>query len=56
MSHGKQGLFLSVDVDDINMAGKRQHMDSVWKKLMKKVDLDEPTSFVDHVFFGMHST
>ena len=25
---------------------------SLWKKLMKNVDLDEPTSFLDHVYLG----
>ena len=27
-------------------------MGPMWKKLMKKVDLDEPTSFLDHVYLG----
>ena len=34
------------------MAGKKQHMAPVWKNLMKNVDLDEPTSFFDHVYSG----
>ena len=34
------------------MAGKEQKMVPMWKKLMKNVDLDEPTSFLDHVFLG----
>ena len=34
------------------MAGKKQNMASMWKKLMKNVDLDEPTSFLDHVHLG----
>ena len=50
--HRKQGLFLSVYVDDINMAGKKQNMALMWKKLMKNVDIDEPTSFLDHVYLG----
>ena len=50
--HRKQGLFLSVHVDDVKMAGKEQKMASTWKKLMKNVDQDEPTSFLDHVCFG----
>ena len=24
----------------------------MWRKLMKNVDLDEPTSFLDHVYLG----
>ena len=51
-SSKKQGLFLSVYVDDMKMAGKKQSMAPMWKKLMKRADLDEPTSFLDHVFLG----
>ena len=51
-SEKKQGLFLSRFVDDFKMAGKKQHVASMWKKLMKNVELDEPTSFLDHVYFG----
>ena len=42
---------LSVCVDDTKMAEK-QNMASMWKKLMKDVDIGEPTSFLDHVFKG----
>ena len=31
------------------MAGQKQKMAPMWKKLMKNVDLDEPTSFLDNV-------
>ena len=48
--HRKQGLFLSVYFDDIKMVGKKQNMAPMWKKLMKNVDLDEPRSFLDHVY------
>ena len=34
------------------MAGKRRNMAPMWKKLTKNVDLDEPTSFLDHVYLG----
>ena len=34
------------------MAGKKQNKAPMWKKLMKNVDLDEPTSFLDHVNLG----
>ena len=50
--HRNQGLFLSVYAYDINVAGKKQNMAPMWKKLMKNVDLDEPTSFLDHVYLG----
>ena len=50
--HRKQGLFLSVHVDDMKMVGNKQNLAPMWKKLMKNVDLDEPTSFLDHVYLG----
>ena len=48
----EKGLFLSVYVDDIKMARKKQHLDPMWKILMEEVDLGEPTSFLDHVYLG----
>ena len=47
-----KGLFLSVYVDDIKLAGKKQNLDPMWKILNKDVDLGEPTSFLDHVYMG----
>ena len=29
-----------------------KNLTPVWKKLMKNVDLGEPTSFLDHVYLG----
>ena len=52
--HREKGLFLSVYVDDMKLAGKKQNLDPMWKLLNKEVDLEEPTSFVDHVL-GLHS-
>ena len=49
--HREKGLFLSVYVDDIKLAGKKQNLDPMWK-LLKEVDLGEPTSFLDHVYLG----
>ena len=43
-------LFLSVYVDDIKLAGKKQNIVPMWKVLNKEVDLGEPTSFLDHVY------
>ena len=40
----EKGLFLSVYVDDIKLAGKKQNIGKMWKVLMKDVDLGEPTS------------
>ena len=39
-------------VDDIKLAGKKQNIDPMWKLLNKEVDLEEPTSFLDHVYLG----
>ena len=50
--HRKQGLLLSVYVDDINVAGKKQNVAPMWKKLIWNVDIDEFTSFLDHVDLG----
>ena len=45
-------LFLSVYVDEIKLAGKTENTEPTWKILMKDVDLEEPTSFLDHVYLG----
>ena len=50
--HREKGLFLSVYVDDIKLAGKKQNLDPMWKVLNKEVHLGEPTSFLDHVYLG----
>ena len=50
--HQQQGLFLSVYVDDIKLDGRKQNLNLIWKKLMKLVDLGQPTSFLDHVYSG----
>ena len=50
--HREQGLFLSMYVDDIKLAGKKQHIDAMWNVLNKEVDLGEPTSFLDHAYLG----
>ena len=50
--HREEGLFLSVYVDDIKLAGKKQNINPMWKVLNKEVDLGEPTFFLDHVYLG----
>ena len=42
----------SMYVDGINLAGKEQNLDPMWKVLNKEVDLGEPTSFLDHLYLG----
>ena len=46
----KKGLFLSVYVDDIKLAGKKQDINPMWKVLNKEVVLGAPTSFLDQYF------
>ena len=48
----EKGLFLTVYVEDIKLAGKKQNLDPMWKLLNKEVDLGEPTSFLDHENLG----
>ena len=48
----EKGLFLSVYVDEIKLAGKKQNINPMWKVLDNEVDLGEPTSFLDHVYLG----
>ena len=50
--HREEGLFLSVYVDDIKLAGKKQNINPMWKVLNNQVDLWEPTSYLDLVFLG----
>ena len=50
--HREKGSFLSVYVDDIKLAGKKQNINPMWKALNKEVDCGEPTSFLDHVYLG----
>ena len=45
-------ILIGIRVDDINMSGKKQNIAPMWKKLMKNVDIEEPTSFLDHVYLG----
>ena len=50
--HREKSLFLSVYVDDIKLAVKKQIINPMWKVLNKEVDLGEPTSFLDHANLG----
>ena len=38
------------------MAGKKQNLAPMWKKLMKDIDIEESTSFLDPRLLRMHST
>ena len=48
----EKGLFFSLYVDDIKLAGKKQNSNPIWNILMIDVDLGEPTSFLDHENLG----
>ena len=48
----EHGLFLSVYVDDTKIARRQQNLNPMCKKLVKRVDLGEPISFLDHVNLG----
>ena len=50
--HHEKGLFLSVYVDDIKLAGNKQNIHPIWQVLNKEVDLGEPTSFLEDVYLG----
>ena len=39
-------------MDDIKLAGKKQHIKLMWKVLNKEVELGELTLFYDHVYLG----
>ena len=52
LSTEKKDCFLSVYVDDIKLAGRKQTISPTWKILVKDVDVGESTSFVDHVYLG----
>ena len=46
----EKGLFLSVYVDDIKLARKKQNLDPMWKVLKKEVDLEN-----QHLSWIMHT-
>ena len=48
-SYRKQGLCLSVYVDDREMAGKKEHLSQVWVVLRKSDDLEDQESLIDQV-------
>ena len=52
----KKRLFLSVYVDDIKLARKKQNIDQMWKVLNKEVDFGRTNIFPGSCLFGLHST
>ena len=53
--HREKGLFLSVYVDDITLAGKKQNLDPMWKVLNKEVDLGRTNIFPWSWKLGVYS-
>ena len=53
--HREKGLFLSVYVDDIKLAGKKSNLDPMWKLLNKEVYLGEPNIFPGSSILGLYS-
>ena len=43
--HREKGLFLSVYVDDMKLAGKKHNIDPMWKVVNKEVDLGRTNIF-----------
>ena len=54
--HREKALFLSVYVDGIKLAGKKQNLDPMWKVLNKEVDLGETNIFLGSCILGPHSS
>ena len=54
--HREKRLFLSVYVDHIKLAGKKQNLDPMWKLLNKEVDLGRTNIFLGSCILGLHST
>ena len=50
-----KALFLSVCVDDIKLAGKKQNINPTWTILMKDVDFGRTNIFPGSCILGMHS-
>ena len=53
--HREKGLFLSVYVVDIKLAGKKQNLDPMWKLLNKKSRFGRTNIFPGSCFLGLHS-
>ena len=52
-----KGLFLSVYVDDFELAGRAENITPMWKQLGKKLDFDTPQPLDGGVYLdcGQHS-
>ena len=50
--HPEKGLYLSVYVDDFRMAGKKEHMTAMWKKLRETLELEPEVDSVSNTYLG----
>ena len=50
--HRLSGVFLSVYVDDVNMADPTKSVDDMWVKLKRKLDLDDPVPMDGATYLG----
>ena len=50
--HREKKLFLSVYVDDLKMAGKKENLAPMWELLQKHLTLDPPSKMVDNQYLG----
>ena len=48
--HREKKLFLSVYVDDLKMAGKKENLAPMWTLLQKHLTLDPPSKMVDNQY------
>ena len=49
--HREEGFFVSVYVDDIKLAGKKQNLDPMWKVLNKEIDLGEQHQHLSWIMY-----
>ena len=54
--HREKGLFLSVYVDDIKLAGKKQNLDTMWKSTQQRSRFGRTNIFPGSCVPGMYST
>ena len=54
--HREKGLFLSVYVDDIKLAGKKQNLHPMWKTTQQRSRFGRTNIFPGSCILGLHST
>ena len=54
--HREKGLFLSVYVDDIKLAGKKQNLDPMWKRTQQRSRVGRTNIFPGSCTPRLHST